>query len=79
MDASIALMHHHRRHSCSLKFDHVQFQILLDSGSRGYWLNELAFLLQHDLDNALRFQCVDHLLTALDATEDVVQVGFGIC
>ena len=51
------------------------FQILYDSESRGYWLNELAFILHHDTDNAIRLSCVDSLLSALDAVRDVVQVG----
>ena len=50
------------------------FQILYDSESRGYWLNELAFILHHDTDNAIRLSCVDSLLSALDAVRDVVQV-----
>ena len=50
------------------------FQILYDSESRGYWLNELAFILHHDIDNAIRLSCVDSLLSALDAVRDVVQV-----
>ena len=51
------------------------FQILYDSESRGYWLNELAFILHHDTDNAIRLSCVDSLLSALDAVRDVVQVS----
>ena len=53
----------------------LPFQILYDSESRGYWLNELAFILHHDTDNAIRLSCVDSLLSALDAVRDVVQVS----
>ncbi len=48
--------------------------MLFDSESRGYWLNELAFVLHNDVDNALRLSCVDSLLTALDAVRDIVQI-----
>jgi PAS domain-containing protein len=49
-------------------------RVLLDSESRGYWLNELAFILHHDVDNVIRLSCVDSLLSALDSVRDVVQI-----
>ena len=50
------------------------FQILVDSGSRGYWLNELAMIIHTDVEACLRLQCADLLLTALDHCRDVIQV-----
>ena len=50
------------------------FQILVDSGSRGYWLNELAMVVHTDVEASLRLQCADLLLTALDHCRDVIQV-----
>ena len=49
-------------------------QVLLDSGSRGYWLNELAMIIHTDVEATLRSKCADLLLTALDHCRDVVQV-----
>lgn len=49
-------------------------RLLLDSGSRGYWLNELAVLMHSDVEALLRKQCVDLLLTALDSCHDVIQM-----
>ena len=50
------------------------FQLLIDSGSRGYWLNELAMVIHSDVEASLRLQCTDLLLTALDNCRDVIQV-----
>lgn len=49
-------------------------RLLLDSGSRGYWLNELAMIIHTDVEASLRLRCADLLLTALDNCRDVVQV-----
>jgi len=49
-------------------------RILVDSGSRGYWLNELAMIIHTDVEACLRLQCADLLLTALDHCRDVIQV-----
>ena len=49
-------------------------QLLLDSGSRGYWLNELAMIIHTDVEASLRLRCAGLLLTALDNCRDVVQV-----
>lgn len=46
----------------------------MDSGSRGYWLNELATIIHSDVEASLRLQCADLLLTALDNCHDAVQV-----
>ena len=50
------------------------FKILLDSGSRGYWLNELAMIIHTEVEATLRLKCADLLLTALDHCRDAVQV-----
>ena len=50
------------------------FQLLLDSGSRGYWLNEMAMVIHTDVEASLKLQCADLLLTALDNCRDVIQV-----
>jgi hypothetical protein len=50
-------------------------QVIFDSGSRGYWLNELFLLLNSDVDTCLRLQCADTLFTALDNCRDIVQVS----
>jgi hypothetical protein len=50
-------------------------QVIFDSGSRGYWLNELFLLLHSDVDTCLKLQCADTLFTALDNCRDIVQVG----
>jgi PAS domain-containing protein len=49
-------------------------RLLLDSGSRGYWLNELAITIHTDVEASLRLRCAGLLLTALDNCRDVVQV-----
>jgi len=49
-------------------------RLLLDSGSRGYWLNELAIIIHTDVEASLRLRCAGLLLTALDNCRDVVQV-----
>lgn len=50
------------------------FQILLDSSSRGYWLNELAWILRNDCENALKTQCFETMLSALNNCHDIVQI-----
>ena len=55
------------------------FQVIFDSGSRGYWLNELFLLLHSDVDTCLRLQCADTLFTALDNCKDIVQVRPSLC
>lgn len=52
-------------------------RLLLDSGSRGYWLNELAMIIHTDVEASLRLRCANLLLTALDNCRDVVQVTDG--
>ena len=52
----------------------LHIQLLLDSGSRGYWLNELAMIIHTDVEASLRLRCAGLLLTALDNCRDVVQV-----
>ena len=46
----------------------------MDSGSKGYWLNELATIIHTEVEASLRLRCADLLLTALDNCRDVVQV-----
>jgi hypothetical protein len=53
----------------------LAFQVIFDSGSRGYWLNELFLLLHSDVDTCLRLQCADTLFAALDNCRDIVQVS----
>jgi len=49
-------------------------RILVDSGSRGYWLNELAMIIHTEVEATLRLKCADLLLTALDHCRDAIQV-----
>ncbi|XP_059082020.1 high affinity cAMP-specific and IBMX-insensitive 3',5'-cyclic phosphodiesterase 8A-like isoform X2 [Tigriopus californicus] len=49
-------------------------RILLDSSSRGYWLNELAWILRNDCENALKSQCFETMLSALNNCRDIVQI-----
>ncbi len=50
-------------------------QLLHDSGSRGFWLNKLATLVSADVESALKLQCVDSLIAALNGCKDLVQIS----
>ena len=47
---------------------------MIDNGSRGYWLNEITMLIANEIDNAVRLQTLETLITALDHCNDVIQI-----
>lgn len=51
------------------------FQILFDSNSRGYWLNELALLIHNEVETGLRLQMLESLMLSLDNCSDAIQIA----
>ncbi|CAB4063274.1 PDE8 [Lepeophtheirus salmonis] len=49
-------------------------RVLIDSGSRGYWMNELVLLLHNDVDTNIKLNCSESVLTALESCQDIVQI-----